>query len=231
MRRTPGATRKAQGPGMRAQRLARLIVGRYPREWRERYEREMLALVEQSPSCWRDVFDLARAGAWEWVSASRTVRKVAAIASALIATVAATSAAWGLQQLPIKPPTFAWAESPFLSLAFAATLFLAWTPFPLFVWWREFKYAAQRRPGTPPPVRLSREYMYGVVVYTLVLMVTLRWGWPLGARSPFSSVGGWFDWGTIVLMSVFSDLLNELARPSRPKFPLGLGSSALGSRQ
>src|SRR5438128_2563030 len=40
------------------------ILRLYPRAWRQRYEEEMLALLEQHHSTWRTGFDLFR-GAWE----------------------------------------------------------------------------------------------------------------------------------------------------------------------
>ena len=42
------------------QRAARRVVSGYPQPWRERYEGELLALLEDSPARLRDVFDLAR---------------------------------------------------------------------------------------------------------------------------------------------------------------------------
>jgi len=47
----------------RARRLLRL----YPRAWRERYEEEVLALVEQTGLTAGHAFDLARGAAREWV--------------------------------------------------------------------------------------------------------------------------------------------------------------------
>ncbi len=43
-----------------ASALARRTVGGYPHAWRERYEVEVLTLLEDSPARWRDVIDLAR---------------------------------------------------------------------------------------------------------------------------------------------------------------------------
>jgi hypothetical protein len=42
------------------QRAARRVVRGYPPPWRERYEGELLALLEDSPARLRDVFDLTR---------------------------------------------------------------------------------------------------------------------------------------------------------------------------
>lgn len=41
-------------------RVARAIIRRYPRAWRERYEVELLGFIEDTPVRWRDVLDLAR---------------------------------------------------------------------------------------------------------------------------------------------------------------------------
>jgi hypothetical protein len=213
------------------EKLAGRIVRLYPRAWRERYEQEMLALLEQSPGTWGDVVDLARAGAWEWLRTSRPVRTATSVAAALIASAAASVTALGLRQLPIDPPTFAWLESPLLSLAFLATLFLAWMPVPIFVWWREFKYAAQRRPGVPPRLRLGQKYWYCVVVYTVLLMITIRWGLPSDVQPALNSVAFWIDWGTIVLVGVFGDLLDVLARGVHSQSSQGHGPMALGPRQ
>jgi hypothetical protein len=46
-------------------RLARAIVRRYPRAWRDRYESELLALVQEVPPRWRDLADLSRGCAVE----------------------------------------------------------------------------------------------------------------------------------------------------------------------
>jgi hypothetical protein len=80
------------------------------------------------------------------------------------------------------------------------------------------------------PYRLSRTYVFSVVVYTLVLMVTFRWDSSPDAGHALNSVGGWIDFGTIVLISVFSNLLNDLARGARSQSSLGPGPVALGPR-
>ena len=41
-------------------RLAAFIVRRYPRAWRERYEQEMLAVLDEASIDWHLLFDLAR---------------------------------------------------------------------------------------------------------------------------------------------------------------------------
>jgi hypothetical protein len=41
-------------------RIARLLVRLYPGAWRDRYETEMLALLEDGPPTWWQVLDLAR---------------------------------------------------------------------------------------------------------------------------------------------------------------------------
>lgn len=44
----------------RLSRLARAIVRRYPKAWRQRYEIEIAGFIEDAPAGWRDVLDLAR---------------------------------------------------------------------------------------------------------------------------------------------------------------------------
>jgi hypothetical protein len=48
-------------------RFARVLVRLYPRQWRDRYETEMLALVEQSGLTWRASLDLVFGAARAWV--------------------------------------------------------------------------------------------------------------------------------------------------------------------
>ena len=50
--------------------LSRWLVGRYPRAWRERYELEVLSLLDDSAPRTRDVLDLAQGLAVERVSAT-----------------------------------------------------------------------------------------------------------------------------------------------------------------
>lgn len=48
-------------------RLTRLAIRAYPGAWRERYEAEFLALVDDSPVTWRTVGDVLRSAGREWV--------------------------------------------------------------------------------------------------------------------------------------------------------------------
>jgi len=52
----------------RARRTAIRLLGRYPRPWRARYQREMQALLEEMPVGWRQVANLAATCASEWLS-------------------------------------------------------------------------------------------------------------------------------------------------------------------
>jgi hypothetical protein len=51
-------------------RLIRLVVRGYPRAWRERYEAEFLALIDDSPVTWRTVVDVLRSAGHEWARAA-----------------------------------------------------------------------------------------------------------------------------------------------------------------
>jgi hypothetical protein len=56
-------------PSRRAHRLAHRIVRLYPAAWRERYQDEMLALIDQTECSWRMTLDLASGAVVEWVHA------------------------------------------------------------------------------------------------------------------------------------------------------------------
>jgi hypothetical protein len=49
-----------------AHRFARRIVGLYPAAWRERYQDEILALIDQTERSWRMTLDLAAGAVREW---------------------------------------------------------------------------------------------------------------------------------------------------------------------
>ena len=56
------------------QRLVRRLVRLYPRVWRARYEDEFVALLEARDSSWRDVMDIGRGAAREWLRMTRIGR-------------------------------------------------------------------------------------------------------------------------------------------------------------
>jgi hypothetical protein len=85
-----------------AARVCRRIVRLYPAAWRRRYEDEVLEIVEQGRSEWRDCGDVARGAVTEWVSParqtvgeeddmrSRTARLVIAVGKAFVVLCAMT---------------------------------------------------------------------------------------------------------------------------------------------
>jgi hypothetical protein len=69
-------------------RLARRIVSLYPRAWRERYGLEFLALVEDRHDLgWRDVADIGRGAAREWMRLTWAGRAASAALDAWLASV------------------------------------------------------------------------------------------------------------------------------------------------
>jgi hypothetical protein len=73
----------------------------YPRAWRERYEPEMLAVLEARPPDWRARLDLAR-GAWDAHAAPMTPPQIPLIA-ALVAGVAWIVAGLASATQPLAP--------------------------------------------------------------------------------------------------------------------------------
>ena len=73
----------------------------YPRAWRERYEPEMLAVLEARPPDWRARLDLAR-GAWDAHAAPMIPPRIPLIA-ALVAGVAWIVAGLASATQPIAP--------------------------------------------------------------------------------------------------------------------------------
>src|SRR5437764_6746210 len=54
----------------RSEALSRAIVRLHPRAWRERYDEEVFALIEDSGSTWAHTIDLAFGCANEWLRAA-----------------------------------------------------------------------------------------------------------------------------------------------------------------
>jgi len=107
-----------------ARRAALAMIRLYPSRWRERYEEEVRALIEQRPMCRRDVLDLARGAldAWLHPPVPSRVPAVAAIAAGGTWTV------WSLLILgaPAPPDWPGYVEEMLLSaLAVVAVLALA----------------------------------------------------------------------------------------------------------
>jgi hypothetical protein len=48
-------------------RFAKRLIRLYPRAWRDRYEEEFVALLEESPTSVGDVFDVARGATDAWL--------------------------------------------------------------------------------------------------------------------------------------------------------------------
>jgi hypothetical protein len=104
-----------------ALRLARAIVRRYPAAWRERYEAELLALIEDAPPRWRDVVDLGRgslverAGAVVEPAAHPTLSAAVVLAARYVlvpATMVAGAVALGMAlKAALGPPSVATADT------------------------------------------------------------------------------------------------------------------------
>ena len=86
-------------------RVAAFVIRCYPSRWRERYEDEVLALVEADPVAWSQLVDLVRGCGSEWRSVARTglaLRQCAALGRAgLAASIFVTLA--GLILAPSAP--------------------------------------------------------------------------------------------------------------------------------
>lgn len=65
---------------MKPERVARAFVRLYPRDWRARYEAELLALLDDTGVSWWTTFDIARGVAREWarVTAARFIQVLTA---------------------------------------------------------------------------------------------------------------------------------------------------------
>jgi hypothetical protein len=122
------------------------------REWRARYEQEMLALVERSSLRASDVIDLASGGAAEWFRASSIFRILVALAlaagcSAFASLVAAGLRARGLDTWISRDVTSAlWLG---MAIAWIIRLYL-----PALL--RDVSAIAHGRSDVPPPSRISR---------------------------------------------------------------------------
>jgi len=57
-------------------RLVRRLVRLYPRAWRERYEEEFVALLDARDLGWRELIDIGRCAAREWMRLTRSGRAV-----------------------------------------------------------------------------------------------------------------------------------------------------------
>jgi hypothetical protein len=55
--------------GTRASRLARRLVRAYPPAWRERYQDEIVGLIDETECSWRMAVDLAGGAVYEWAHA------------------------------------------------------------------------------------------------------------------------------------------------------------------
>ena len=91
---------------MRLNRRSSRVIGAawlrlYPRAWRERYEPEMLAVLQARPPDWRARLDLAR-GAWD-AHASPTTPPRIPLTAALVAGVAWITAGLASATQPIAP--------------------------------------------------------------------------------------------------------------------------------
>jgi hypothetical protein len=109
-------------------RLARRIVDFYPRAWRDRYEREFVALLDDRDDLgWRDVADIGRGAVREWMRLTPAGRAAAAALDAWLAAVTWTlivatlgSLLVGLARVAIGvAPEF---EMPFLRVDLARSL-------------------------------------------------------------------------------------------------------------
>jgi Rieske Fe-S protein len=84
----------------RPRRLHRLVLGAYPPGWRRRYGAELLAVLAERRSGWRDVPDLLRGAVDAWLNV-RLAAQPPTIPGRLLATVPAGSA--GALSLPASP--------------------------------------------------------------------------------------------------------------------------------
>jgi hypothetical protein len=95
-------------------RIARLLVRLYPHKWRERYEAEMLDLLDQNGATVGQLFDILLAVTGEWGAYHLVLRAVSVLAAvggggALVAAVGAVVASALHQQfavLPLFQPVF-----------------------------------------------------------------------------------------------------------------------------
>ncbi len=82
------------------QRAARRVVGGYPKPWRERYDGEVLSLLDDSPARWRDVLDLGRGQVVERVRSMFEPGDRPTLATALVA-LAGSARAGAIVALPL----------------------------------------------------------------------------------------------------------------------------------
>ena len=82
--------------------LARALIGRYPRAWRDRYADELLALIEDAPPRWRDLLDL-----WRGSLTERTRSLIEPAAYPRLSVAAVILARWVLLPAAIVGVAFA----------------------------------------------------------------------------------------------------------------------------
>ena len=213
---------------MIADRLARAVVRRYPRTWRQRYEREVLALFVDAPPTAAHVVDLARGCCAEWgrtIRARRKQRKprpvLAPLACAVAVRILSTTMDifWGAAppsgRLPLE---LVWAALIFVVIG-RATPALVWGP-------------------ARPRLRMGEIEAVVVSLLVLLLAVFTDWAHPASRTSvEFDDVGPasalllsltipamTFNLlSAILAASPFTpaDLRRQLRRPP-PSRPLGL---------
>ena len=168
----------------RLSRLARAIVRRYPKAWRQRYEIEIAGFIEDAPAGWRDVLDLARGC-------------VVARARAFVEPEAHPTRAWMLLGIVRFVPALAWYAA---LLGLASVLrnnlpeppsFLAWAAviglLPLLVVGIRAWLKAMKRPFGPVGPLPPR---WGIATWVALLsaaIVLISWADPPG--NPPSRLG------------------------------------------
>ena len=179
-------------------RIARRLIRMYPQAWRERYEEEMVALLDESPAGFADVAELARGLLLEHVRAlvlsidraSRSVTILAALRPTFVVAVTASAIVGGylLRRWP-APPAFSdvafwlWAV---LVLAFVVTKSIL----------------DRRRRRSTPHARSVFPVRGGLIALPVAFLVIVFYEWAY-VESPSDLDRYWSH----RLVRVFSDLL------------------------
>lgn len=196
---------------MTAPHIAQRLVRLYPRAWRARYGQEMLALLEQGSASWKDVIDLTRGAASEWIRASRSVRATLALAGSVTSSAAATALAWFVRGQGLEPPGEAVA---ILAWGLAAICMLIYMTISMPPIWWDVKAIAHGSSDAPPPsALLSGRWLRALTAGGLTAAVVVRWLLPDPTLDGFhiSVLSTWVGVDTWLLSMIFSRLIEHWA--------------------
>jgi hypothetical protein len=145
-----------------ADRLARALVRRYPRAWRERYERELLALFEDAPPTVLHVVDLAFGCLAEWGRTLRARRQPRPVLVPLACVAAVRIASMTMDAcLGVAPP------------AWRMPLVLAWST----ITWVVLVRATPAFAWGPARPRLRMSETEALVMWSAVLVIAIVTDW------------------------------------------------------